>query len=305
VPHDLVVLGDCNPDLVLTGDVEPHFGQVEKIVDSGTLRLGGSASIVAAGAARLGLRTALVAVVGDDPLGRAQREALEQREVDTTALVVDPGRPTGVTVILSRGDDRAILTALGTIDALRGELVDPSLLAGARHVHVASYFLQPRLREDLAGLLQAARSAGATSSLDTNWDPSGEWAGGLEAVLPLVDVFLPNLAEARALTGEQDAGAAARALARSAGTVAVKLGAEGAIAYAGDRAASAPAPEVEVVDTTGAGDSFDAGFLAGRLLDWPLEHCLRLACACGSLSTRAGGIDAQPTLAEARRAAGL
>jgi sugar/nucleoside kinase (ribokinase family) len=305
VPHDLVVLGDCNPDLVLTGDVEPRFGQVEKVVDGGALRLGGSASIVAAGAARLGLRTVLVAVVGDDALGRAQREALERRDVDTTALVVDPERPTGVTVVLSRGEDRAMLTALGTIDRLSGELVDRALLTAARHVHVAAYFLQPRLREDLPDLLRAARQAGATTSLDTNWDPSGAWDGGLMEVLPLVDVFLPNLAEACAISGEHDADAAAAALARSVGTVAVKLGPAGAIARAGDESARAAALEIEVVDTTGAGDSFDAGFLTGRLRGWPLQDCLRLACACGSLSNRAGGVDAQPTCAEARAAAGL
>jgi sugar/nucleoside kinase (ribokinase family) len=298
VRHDLLVIGDANPDLILTGDVEPAFGQVEKLVDHGYLTLGGSASIVAAGAARLGLRTAIAAVVGDDALGRVQAAALAEAGVGTSGLIVDPDRPTGVTVVLSRGDDRAILTALGTIGALTAGQVDSALVTGARHVHVSSYFLQPALGADLPVLLRAARDAGAGVSLDTNWDPSGRWDVG--ALLSLVDVFLPNLAEAQAITGERDAAAAAVALARTVPVVVVKLGADGALARAGDEVARAVPPTVEVADTTGAGDSFAAGFLAGRLRGWPLPRALELACACGALSTRAaGGTDAQPDLDEA------
>jgi sugar/nucleoside kinase (ribokinase family) len=303
--YDLLVIGDANPDVILTGDVTPEFGQIEKIVESGCMTIGGSASIVAAGAARLGLRTALVAVVGDDLLGHAQIAALRDRGVDTSSVKVDPSRPTGLGLVLSQGDDRAILTAVGTIDALSADMVDRELLGRSRHVHVASYFLQPHLRPGLPDLLRAARAAGASTSLDTNWDPSGSWDAALEETLPLVDVFLPNLAEACALTGMTDAEAAVERLARTADTVAVKLGADGALARQGANHATAEPISVDVVDTTGAGDSFDAGFLFGRLQGWPLDRSLALACACGSLSTQAvGGVDAQPTLDTALAAAG-
>jgi sugar/nucleoside kinase (ribokinase family) len=304
IGHDLVVLGDCNPDLVLWGDVEPVFGQVEQIVDEAALTIGGSGAIVAAGAARLGLKTALVATVGPDPLGRVQLDLLRARSVDVAGVAVDPDRPTGVTVILSKGEDRAILTCLGTIDALRVEFVDRDLVRAARHVHIASYFLQHALRPGLPGLLRELRAAGVTTSLDTNWDPSGGWDHGLQAVLPLVDCFFPNEAEARRITGAATVEAAAEALAGVVGIVAVKLGAAGGLAMAGATAARAPGLAIDVVDTTGAGDSFAAGFLAGHLRGWPLERTLGLACACGSLSTRrAGGVDAQPTLDEAVDAA--
>jgi sugar/nucleoside kinase (ribokinase family) len=302
--HDLVVLGDCNPDLLLTGDVVPSFGQVEQIVDDATLTIGGSGAITAAGSARLGLRTALVSVVGDDSFGRLQLDALRARGVDVGGVRVDPTLPTGVTVVLSRGDDRAILTAPGTIGVLRGELVDLDLLRGARHVHATSYFLQPGLRADLPELLGVARAAGATVSLDTNWDPAGSWDDGLDRLLGMLDVFLPNAAEARLITGEPDVEVAASALAAQVGTVAVKLGASGGLARSGAATVRRAALAAELVDTTGAGDSFAAGFLAGRLLGHPLERALALAVACGSLSTRAsGGVDAQPTLEEAESAA--
>src|SRR5262245_51291004 len=148
--QDLVVLGDCNPDLLLGGDVVPRFRQAEQLLDVAEFAIGGSGAIVAAGGARLGLRVALVALVGDDALGHIQLEALRARGVDLSGVVVSPTASTGLSVILSTGDDRAILTKLGAIGALRAESVDRELLRGARHVHVSSYFLQAGLHNGLA-----------------------------------------------------------------------------------------------------------------------------------------------------------
>src|SRR5437764_3731761 len=194
---DLLVLGDCNPDLILSGDqVEPEFGQVERLVDAADLTIGGSGSIVACGAARLGLRTALIGVVGDDLFGRFMTNALAERGVETRWIVVDPAARTGLTVILDRGDDRAILTFPGAIAALGVDALHPELLRRTRHVHVSSFFLQPSLATSLPALLVGAKNAGAASSIDPNWDPSGRWNDGLRDLLPLTDVFLPNAEEA-------------------------------------------------------------------------------------------------------------
>ena len=175
---DLVVLGDCNPDvLVLGGDVAPAFGQQEKLVDGISLVIGGSAAITAVAAARLGLRVALVAAVGADPAGAFMRDQLAAEGVDVRFVVVREDAPTGMTVALSRGGDRAILTALGAVASLTPADVPASLLAGARHVHASSWFLlQDCLGPGLGALFSAARSAGVSTSLDTNWDPSGRWA---------------------------------------------------------------------------------------------------------------------------------
>ena len=297
---DLLVLGDANPDLILAGDVEPVFGQAEKLVGEARLVVGGSGAITACGAARLGLRTAFVGVVGEDVFGRFMLGALVERGVDVSGCVVDPERPTGISVVLSRPEDRATLTATGTISDLRGELVDRSLLARARHVHVSSYFLQPRLAPDLPELFEAAHAAGATTSIDPNYDPAERWDGGLLEVLARTDVFLPNSVEARAIGGAEDVDIAAEVLAERARVVAVKFGQGGGLAISGEERVRSEAIPAEVVDTTGAGDSFDAGFLAGMLAGWPLARCLALAVACGSLSVRGvGGTAAQPTLAEA------
>ena len=287
---DLLVVGDCNPDLILSGgDVVPEFGQWEKVVDDMRLVPGGSSTIVAAGAARLGLPTSLVAAVGDDLFGRFMLDAMAERGVDTGGCVIRADVATGLTVALTRGDDRAILTAPGAIATLRAEDVDGVRLRRATHLHVGSYFLLEALRPGLGELVRTARAAGATVSLDPQGDPAGGWDGGMRDLLPSIDVLFVNETEAAAIDGAR------------AGLVVVKRGARGASAGGVDVAP----PAVDAVDATGAGDSFDAGFLAAWLAGEPVEQALRLGCACGALSTRAlGGTAAQPNLDEARAAAG-
>jgi len=283
----LLVVGDANPDLVLRGDVVPRFGQAEQLLDAADLVLGGSAAIMAHGAARLGVRTRLTAAVGSDLFGTHVREALAGADVFGLKTV---GAPTGLSVILSGPADRAILTLPGAIDSLTAGDVS---LDGVAHLHVSSYFLLPRLAAGLPEVFVRARAAGVTTSLDTNWDPAGRWAGVRE-LLPLTDVFFPNTAELAAL------GVAAPDLAATGTTVVVKEGAAGARAWwPGGGTCAVPARPVEVVDTTGAGDSFDAGFLAGFLAGEPVPRCVAMGVVAGSLSTRAaGGTTAQPTMTE-------
>jgi len=289
---DLLVVGDCNPDLLLAGgDVAPEFGQAEKVVDEARLLVGGSATIVACAAARLGLSVALVAAVGDDLFGRFMLDALAERGVDASECLVRT-RPTGVTVALVRGDDRAILTAPGAMTALTAADVPRRLLERARHVHVGSYYLLDGLRPEIAGLVDAAHAAGATFSVDPQGDPSGEWDGGLPALAPSLDVLFVNEGEHRMLRSD------------GCPLVVVKRGRRGAWAIVDGETIEAGAPQVQPVDATGAGDSFDAGFIAGRLRGMGVRESLALACACGALSTRAlGGTAAQPTLDEALEAA--
>lgn len=298
---DLLVLGDANPDLVLRGgDVVPVFGQAERLVDEARLMIGGSGAIMACGAARLGLRAAFAGVVGDDLFGSYMREQLAARGVDVAGLVIDADRPTGLTMVLSTGEDRAMLTSPGTIGGMRASLIDPDLLRAARHVHVSSYFLQTGLAPDLPELLAGVRARGVSTSLDPNWDPSGEWDGGLNALLPAIDVLLPNEAEATLLAHTSDLDSAIAALRNRGPLVVVKAGDRGAVAAGPGEHVRVAAVPVDAVDTTGAGDSFDAGFVTAMLGGEPLERCLALANACGALSTRAvGGVDAQPTMQEA------
>jgi sugar/nucleoside kinase (ribokinase family) len=287
---DLLVLGDCNPDLLVAGgDLVPEFGQQEKLVEQARLVVGGSASIFACGAARLGLSVALVAAVADDTFGRFMLDAMAEGGVDASGCPVIAGVDTGLTLALVRDGDRAMLTAPGAIPALTAAMVPGELLASARHVHVASYQLLDGLRPGLPALVEAVHGNGATVSVNPQGEVGGAGGDDLRELAPALDLLLLNDQEDVAL-GEL-----------GCPLVVVKRGAAGATARTPSGEVSAAAVRVDVVDTTGAGDSFDAGFLAAWLAGQSLEQALALGNACGALSTRGlGGTAAQPTVDEAR-----
>jgi sugar/nucleoside kinase (ribokinase family) len=309
--YDLVVAGDAVPD-VIVGDVsgEIAFGQAETLVERGTLTVGGSAAIMACGAARLGLRVAFVGVVGDDAAGRFILEEVGRRGVDISACVVLPGGTTGLTVHIVRPGadrDRAMLTSMGCVGELTAAMLRVVLQMRVRHVHVGSFFLLPKLAADLATFFAEAHGTGRTTSLDTQGDPRGLWQDGLRGALRASDLYFPNLDEARAVAAslnadglaESDLGRTLEALAALTPRAVVKCGAEGAALLDGATVLRAPALRTAPVDTIGAGDSCDAGYVYGFLHGWSAARCLAFAAVCGSLSTRAaGGVDAQARVDE-------
>jgi len=296
---DVLVAGEINTDLILSGNVVPEFGQVEKLVDSATIAIGSSSAIFACGAARLELKVGFIGVCGDDVFGRFMLDEMQKRDVDVSNIIIRADGQTGLSVILNDPPDRAILTHLGLIPTLLASDISDVLLRQCHHLHIASYFLQTALQEDLPNLFRRAHSFGLTTSLDTNYDPSEKWLG-FDELLSTTDVFLPNKTEALSMTRSSDIESAADQLANKSTVVAIKLGADGALARQDKETVRVESIPVHVVDTVGAGDSFDAGFMYGYLNHWALEKSLKLACICGALSTQqAGGTDGQPTLGEA------
>jgi sugar/nucleoside kinase (ribokinase family) len=298
-PFDILVAGEINPDLILSGNVTPEFGQVEKLVDSATLAVGSSSAIFACGAARLGLKVALIGVCGDDVFGRFMLDEMQRHGVDVSNVIIRSDGQTGLSVILTHQADRAILTYSGLISALRAADIPDSLLCQARHLHVASYFLQTKLQPGLPALFKRAHLLGLTTSLDTNYDPSEQWRG-FDELLSVTNVFLPNKAEAKSITGTENVDEAADRLGSRVEVAAIKLGADGALGIRSSQKVKVGSISVNVVDAIGAGDSFDAGFIYGYLQGWSLEKSLCLGTICGGLSTQhAGGTSGQPTLDEA------
>jgi ribokinase len=303
----VLVVGDLNPDLILRGDVVPRFEQAEQLLDTAATVIGGSAGITAHGIARLGRPVTLVAAIGCDVFGIKMTDELAVAGVDTSQLIRRTDVATGLTVVLSQGLDRAILTLPGAIPTLsvaevRTAFADAAA-AGLRHVHVCALFLQPRLIDGLAGLLSDIRASGISTSLDTNDDPSGAWTG-IEPLLPHLDLLLPNRAEAlaisHAVTGTPATTliAAGRALARRGPLVIVKDGPAGASAVNTDaEIGHAPGLPADPVDATGAGDSFNAAFLDAWLSSLPIAECLRRGVTAGAHSVAGvGGTATQPTL---------
>ena len=295
-PYDLVVFGDTCVDLILSDDdVQPQFGQAEKMVSGYELEMGGSCCIFAAQAAKLGLKVRLVGRVGDDSYGQLIIDTMRAAGVDTECVTVDPALKTGITVHLVQGDDRAMLTYPGSLSALTAADASDGILASARHLHYGSLYLQTGLLPSWVDILERAKRLRLSVSLDTNWDPRDEWDGGFRRALPYIDILLPNAQEAQLLTGASDLRSAVRILQEQVPLLVVKQAEAGASAwYRGECVRQAATPAEGRGDGVGAGDSFDAGFLAGWLNDLPLESCLSIACQCGgAVASERGGLRGQ------------
>lgn len=285
---DLTVAGELNLDLILYGLPEQLPTEREFLADRLMLTLGSSSAILAHNFAALGGRVGFGSLIGDDSLGEIARQRLAAGGVDVSRIRQAAGKTTGLTVILQHGGPRRILTYPGTMAEMTRSDLDLDFLKSGRHFHLSSFFLQPALRPDVVQLFRAMKAAGLSTSLDTNDDPEDRWQGVFE-VLPYVDVFMPNEREALRMTGAATLAAALDQLAKRVPVLAVKLGAEGAVARRGAEEFRAPAARVTAVDPVGAGDSFDAGFLYQYLRGADLAACLRYGNLAGALSTTMPG----------------
>lgn len=283
------IAGNVNVDLLVwpASDIPPPGA--ERPVERIDLRVGGAAAVAGATLARLGTQPVVVGCVGDDPLGAIALGELRGYGVDTRHVLEVPGAATGTSIAFESPDrDRSFLIALGSLARFGRSMVPDDALA-ARFVLLCGYFNLPSMRgAPTAEVLTAVRSRGGTTLMDTGWDHDG-WPtttrDEVRALLPIVDVFVPNEAEAERLSGETDPAEAARELARlSGGWTVVKLGAAGCVAAGADgRTHAVAAPSVRVVDTTGAGDAFNAGLMralaAGAERPDALEAAVRVASA--------------------------
>ena len=298
---NVLFAGEINVDLVLQGYRDFPTPGKEVLVDDFSMVLGSASAICAMGLARLGSPVTFLGKVGDDPWGRFCLDAMTGRGIDVSRVVRDAAIKTGVTVAITRpGDDRALVSYLGSIAALVRDDVPPGAFRGFAHLHVSSYYLQEGLRPGVRDLFATAHAEGLTTSLDPGYDPSEGWAGGLEETLRDTDLFFPNEVELAGIARTSDPEEALRRLENGRTRTVAKLGREGAMTLDEGRPVTVAAFPIRPLDTTGAGDSFNAGFLHAWLAGAPVVECLRLGAACGALSTQGmGGTAAQPTRAEA------
>jgi sugar/nucleoside kinase (ribokinase family) len=288
---DIAIVGEINLDLILYGLPEEMPTERELLANDFAITLGGSSAILAHNLAALGSRVGFCAKIGDDSFGSLAMQRLREQDVDTATVV--RGAKSGVTLLLPHGLRRHMLTFSGTISELRFAELNLDYLASARHFHMSSLFLQRELLPDAPELFRKMKSAGLTTSLDTNDDPDDRWDGAVEAILPYVDILLPNEREAMKISGADDVETALLRLERRVETVVVKVGASGAIAAKGGQRYNAPGVPVTVIDAIGAGDSFDAGFLHQFLRGADLQTSLDYGNLCGAFSTTdCGGTEA-------------
>ena len=289
--YDIAAIGELNVDIILNGiESEPEIGK-EKFADDMLVTLGSSTAIFAANAASLGSRVCFVGMVGRDSFGTLVRTSLEAKGVDTKYLV-ESATPTGASVCMSYGEDRAVLTYQGAMDIMGFDDIDKAVFDAARHIHLSSIFMQSGVLRDLEKILDTAAAKGVTVSLDTQWDPVEKWAFDYKRLLPKITVFMPNEKELMALTGKADLeGAIAKVEPYLGCAMMLKCGNSGSILIKKDGTRiNLPAfLNREVVDAIGAGDSCNAGFVSAFVKGLPLEECQRTGNLTGAINTTAAG----------------
>ncbi len=304
--REVIVVGELNVDLILD-DLEGKLPEVGKEIIAGnmTLTLGSSSAIFASNLSSLGSKVRFVGMVGKDLFAGLVLKSLEEKGVDTSDIIRSDTYQTGVTVACSYGNDRAMVTHPGAMDHLTTSMVPEALFRQGNHLHLSSVFLQKGIRPGLIGLFRRAKESGMTTSCDPQWDPDEKWNLDLENFLPQVDVFLPNREELLHLAGAETLEDAIARVTGYANTVVVKMGDRGAGLWSGGKMIHQPVfNNPHVVDTIGAGDSFNAGYISGFIRNAPPKECLRLGALAGAINTTmAGGTTAFPGLEEVRKTA--
>lgn len=289
--YDIAAIGELNVDIILNHiESEPEIGK-EKFAKDMTVTLGSSTAIFAANAAALGSKVCFVGLVGRDSFGNLVRTSLEAKGVETRYVKLGE-TPTGATICMNYGEDRANLTYQGAMDVMRFGDIDPEVFESAGHIHLSSLFMQSGLLQDIHKVLDMADTHGITVSLDTQWDPMETWNLDYASVLPKVTVFMPNEKELQALTHTQDLESAiACVLPYLGNAMVVKCGSRGSLLVRKDGSRNfLPAfLNREVVDAIGAGDSFNSGFVSAFVKGLPLEECQETGNLTGAVNTTAAG----------------
>ena len=302
--YDIAAIGELNVDIILNRiESEPEIGK-EKFAKDMTVTLGSSTAIFAANAAALGSKVCFVGLVGRDSFGDLVCSSLQAKGVETR-FISKGETPTGATICMNYGEDRANLTYQGSMDVMGFDQIDKSVFTLSKHIHLSSLFMQSALLRDIHKVLDAAAENGCTVSLDTQWDPMEKWALDYPKVLPKITVFMPNEKELCALTGKAELeDAIAEVLPCLGGIMLVKCGSKGSLLVKkdGSRKLLPAFLNKDVVDAIGAGDSFNSGFVSAFVKGLPPEECQKTGNLTGAVNTTAaGGTGAFTSLEDVRR----
>ncbi len=289
---EVVVIGELNIDLVLRDIPMPEY-EKEKLAGDMRFTMGSSSAITAHNLAALGTEVGFVGKAGMDAFGHYMISQLTAGGVDTRGIQSQSDLKTGATIVLANPPKKALLTYMGAMRHLTSADLNWEYIRQARHLHLGCFFLQTGIRPDMGRIFAQAHKLGLTTSMDTNWDPDEQWGDDLMQALPHTDIFFPNEDEAIRIARAADVDEAIAKLRKMVRILVVKRGSEGATVCVGDEEWSAPAFHVDAVETTGAGDSFNAGFLHAHLRGQSWQEAMQLGNACGALAvTEIGGTEA-------------
>ncbi len=293
--YDVLVVGRPTWDLVFTGIPSwPVIGQ-EVYANNLTVSPGGTFNGVAA-LSRLGVSVGMIGSVGNDEWSALGMQAMSAEGVSTEHIAVLDQPMPALSICMTYGGDRGFLTYEPSDPALSGQCVAHAL---AMLKELDASYIQCCLNTDLAAYARVAHERGIKTVVDCGWDEPWLTSAEIRTLMPRADIVFMNQLEARTITGESDMGRALTGLGKLAPFVVVKRSEQGSSAVIDGQVYHAPGVDVDVVDATGAGDCFNAGFLYGLLSDRPIEECLLYGNICGAQAvTRAGGFAGAPTREE-------
>jgi len=291
--YDVANIADIFADIIILSKEMPSLGQSETLADDYTIELGGSGPIFAAQFSSLGGRVALLGMIGGDLMGDFVLNRLAALGITTSFIQRNANHATPLGLNISIPGDRSMLTVPGCITEITPSIIDSIRLDKVRHWHISSYYLLSSLTQFWPEFMKNLKKKKITSSLDTNWSLFGNWKQVLE-ILPFMDLFLPNETEARHITGEKNYRLAGMELSKIVPLVVIKRGDKGASVFVRGNETSATVQDhwkgdTRVIDTTGAGDCFNGGFVYEWLKQSPLEQCLGTAIQCGTQSVQHPG----------------
>lgn len=292
---DVLSLGIFVADML--GKPIDHFPEKGKLVlfDELEIHTGGCANNTAIALAQLGVSVGAMGKIGNDRFGDLILHTLAENQVDTAGIQRDVNVNTSFTFVAIASDgERSFCHYIGANGELSEDDLNWDIIKTAKILHIAGALVMPRFDgQPMANVLQKAKTLGITTSLDTAWDATGKWLETLEPCLPFVDIFLPSLTEAQHLTSKSEVREISTFL-RNYGisTIGLKMGERGSYVSTPEEELFVPAYPVSIVDATGAGDAYVAGFLTGTVKGWDLKTTAELASATGAACVTAIGTTA-------------
>ena len=292
--YDITVIGAAIVD-VLAAPVSPEiFESNSQPAEQIRLSFGGDALNEAVVLSRMGKHVQLIGKTGDDDAGRRVLDYMKENHLSADSMRIEPGLPTGINIVLidAAGERHFLTNPQGSLRKLTYEDIIPYLDDAAGIVSFASMFVSPLLTiEAMERLFREIKKRNRILLCDLTGAKNGETLQDISCLLPYIAIIVPNESEIALLTGERDSSVNARLL-LDAGvkTAVIKCGGDGCIVADRDGLTRIPAvPGIHAVDSTGAGDTFAAGFLTGLSEGWPVRDCARLACAAASCAIETVG----------------
>lgn len=292
---DVFVYGDLNIDLIIPGVQQlPPGGEEWEVPVMKTLP-GGGAALFALGLGKLGLKPVFQGALGADFYGGFLQKELKSKGVDTSLIETDTKLGTGISISFTNEKDRSFLTYRGTTQYLNISQIRKEEVLKARHIHVTGYAGSENHRNYLAFLKEIKETTDTTISFDIGWDSTGEWTKDIYELFPFLDILFMNETESVHYSRKKTAREAAEDFAVHCKTAVIKLGKKGSLAVKQGQYFEQASYPITAVDTTGAGDSFNAGYIYGFMKGKSVQDSLRCGNGCGALScTALGGNSAFP-----------